>query len=373
MELRHLRYFLAVAEERHFGRAAEKLHMAQPPLSQQIKQLEAVLGTQLFERTTRRVDLTEAGRLLVERARQILADVDSASTDVAEVGRGAAGVLRLGFSGTATYRLMPEIVRLARHRMPNVRLQVVGEMLTPQMEEGLLENRLDAAIIRPPIASHDLRLDEFEQTPLVVALPKDHPFALETGPLPAADLSGEDLVSYPRGSAVASVAAEISRRAGFRPRIVQEATETSTLIALVAAGLGLCILPASSALPLSTSITIRPLTPAVTIGLATAWRADDSSPLVAAFVGLVRDAADSLRTPAHSMIPPDPTDTPVPTTTPASTATSADPTTTPASTPTPAGSTTTPAEASADGPAAPASAIDPPSPTASDPEPTEAP
>lgn len=295
MELRHLRYFLAVAEERHFGRAAERLHMAQPPLSQQIKQLEAELGTQLFERTTRRVDLTEAGRLLVDRAKQILADVESATNDVAEVGRGAAGVLRVGFSGTATYRLMPEIVRRARQQIPNVRLQVIGEMLTPQMEEALLENRLDAAVIRPPINSPDLRLDEFEQTPLVVALPKDHPFAQDTGPLTAAQLSHEDLVSYPRGSSVASVAAEVARTAGFRPRIVQEATETSTLIALVAAGLGLCVLPASSALPLSTSITVRPLEPAVTIGLATAWRANDESPLVAAFVTLVRDAAASLR------------------------------------------------------------------------------
>ncbi len=113
VELRHLRYFVAVAEEKHFGRAADRLHMAQPPLSSQIKQLEAELGTLLLERTTRKVDLTEAGALLLERARQILADVEATTTDVAEVGRGAAGVVRLGFSGTATYRLMPEIVRLA--------------------------------------------------------------------------------------------------------------------------------------------------------------------------------------------------------------------------------------------------------------------
>ena len=117
VELRHLRYFLAVAEEKHFGRAADRLHMAQPPLSNQIKQLEAELGTVLFERTTRRVDLTEAGALLMERARQILADVEATEIDVAEVGRGAAGVLRLGVSGTATYRLMPEVVRVARERL----------------------------------------------------------------------------------------------------------------------------------------------------------------------------------------------------------------------------------------------------------------
>src|SRR5699024_6031717 len=164
-----------------------------------------------------------------------------------------------------------------------------------QAHAGARPARPTPAAERPPLASPAARLDEFEQTQLVVALPTDHPLAHERGPLAASALSGEDLVSYPRGSAVASVAAEISRQAGFRPRIVQEATETSTLIALVAAGLGLCVLPASSALPLSTATAIRPLDPAVTIGLATGWRADDASPLVAAFIDLVRDAAAALR------------------------------------------------------------------------------
>src|SRR5690625_957402 len=136
VELRHLRYFLAVAEEKHFGRAADRLHMAQPPLSNQIKQLEAELGTVLLERTTRRVDLTEAGALLLERARQILADVEATKTDVAEVGRGAAGVLRVGFSGTATYRLMPEIVRIALERLTLVRWLYSGEKVIAHCEEA---------------------------------------------------------------------------------------------------------------------------------------------------------------------------------------------------------------------------------------------
>lgn len=170
VELRHLRYFLAVAEEKHFGRAADRLHMAQPPLSSQIKQLEAELGTVLLERTTRRVDLTEAGALLMERARQILADVEAAKFDVAEVGRGAAGVLRLGFAGTATYRLMPEIVRTARERLPLVRLQISGEMLTPQMEEALLENRLDIAVLRPPVRSAEIELENIQASDLVLSL-----------------------------------------------------------------------------------------------------------------------------------------------------------------------------------------------------------
>ncbi|MCU4296173.1 LysR family transcriptional regulator [Brevibacterium permense] len=304
MELRHLRYFLAVAEERHFGRAAERLHIAQPPLSSQIKQLEMELETTLFERTTRKVELTGAGALLMERARQILSDVDAAEFDVAEVGRGAAGVLRVGFSGTATYRLMPEIVRLAQADMPNVRMQISGEMLTPQMESGLLENRLDVAILRPPVQSPELTIDEFERTPLVAVLPREHPLVISTEhdqPLSIGQLSECDLVSYPRKSAVASVVWEMCRQSSFRPRIVQEATETSTLIALVSAGLGIALVPGSDALPLHGAIAIRQLSEHVAIGLGTSWRNPTQAllsapkPLLSSFADLVRRAALNLK------------------------------------------------------------------------------
>lgn len=294
VELRHLRYFLAVAEEKHFGRAADRLHMAQPPLSNQIKQLEAELGTVLFERTTRRVDLTEAGALLMERARQILADVEATEIDVAEVGRGAAGVLRLGFSGTATYRLMPEVVRVARERLPLVRLQIAGEMLTPQMEEALLENRLDIAVLRPPVRSAELELDQIQASRLVVALHRNHALAAEAGPISIDELAEEDIVSYPQSSSVFSVVAELARQAGFRPRIVQEATETSTLIALVGAGLGVGFLPGSQALPLNSSIVIRPLAGDVSLGMATAWKSGNDSALLSSFVQLIREAAENL-------------------------------------------------------------------------------
>lgn len=307
MELRHLRYFLAVAEEKHFGRAAERLHMAQPPLSSQIKQLEAELGTTLFERTTRKVELTAAGVLLVERARQILADVDAAASDVGEIGRGASGVLRVGFSGTATYRLMPEIVRLAREQLPLVRLQVSGEMLTPQMEQALLDNRLDAAVLRPPVHSAELSLDEFEQSPLVAVLPLNHRLADSTAPVSITELAQDDVVSYPQGSSVSSVVAELSRQAGFRLRIVQEATETSTLIALVSAGLGVAFVPGSASLPLHSSIALRPLSEDVTLGLGTAWKTGTTSPLLQSFLRLAREASETLHDHDHSTPPTHPT------------------------------------------------------------------
>lgn len=307
MELRHLRYFLAVAEEKHFGRAAERLHMAQPPLSSQIKQLETELGTTLFERTTRKVELTSAGTLFVDRARQILADVEAAASDVGEIGRGAAGVLRVGFSGTATYRLMPEIVRLAREQMPLVRLQISGEMLTPQMEQALLDNRLDAAVLRPPVQSAELNLDEFEQSPLVAVLPLNHRLADSTEPISIAELAHDDVVSYPRGSSVSSVVAELSRQAGFRLRIVQEATETSTLIALVSAGLGVAFVPGSASLPLHSSIALRPLSEEVTLGLGTAWKRGAATPLLHSFLRLARTASENLH--AHDR-PPSAPETP---------------------------------------------------------------
>lgn len=299
IELRHLRYFLAVAEEKHFGRAADRLHMAQPPLSSQIKQLEAELGTLLLERTTRKVELTDAGALLMQRARQILAEVEATRTDVAEVGRGAAGVLRVGFAGTATYRLMPEIVRVARERLPLVRLQISGEMLTPAMEEALLENRLDAAILRPPVQSAEISVEEIQQSRLVVVLNRHHALANETGPINIHELANENIVGYPRGSSVSSVVSELTRQAGFRPRIVQEATETSTLIALVGAGLGAAFVPGSQSLPLNSSIVIRPLAETVTVGMGTAWKAGNDSPLLASFLALARDAAYNLEDVDH--------------------------------------------------------------------------
>ncbi len=297
VELRHLRYFLAVAEEKHFGRAADRLHMAQPPLSSQIKQLEAELGTVLLERTTRKVDLTDAGALFMERARQILAEVEATKNDVAEIGRGAAGILRVGFAGTATYRLMPEIVRVVRERMPRVRLQISGEMLTPQMEDALLENRLDAAILRPPVRSTQISLDEIQQTPLVAVLHQHHEMAQETGPVSIQAFAKDDIVGYPSSSSVSSVISEMARQAGFRPRLVQEATETSTLIALVSAGLGVSFVPGSQSLPLNSSIVIRPLAEEVTVGLSTAWKAGNTSPLLSAFIEVARKTTKDLENP----------------------------------------------------------------------------
>ncbi|MDO4239787.1 LysR substrate-binding domain-containing protein [Micrococcus sp.] len=289
MEIRHLRSFVAVAEERHFGRAAERLHMAQPPLSQQIKQLEAHLGVRLLERTTRRVDLTAAGRLMLDRTRRLLADLSSLEQDVREVGTGAAGVLRVGFVGSATHRHMPRLVQRAREEMPGVRLQISGTMLTPQLEEALLENRLDVALLRPPVRSGDLVLETVEEGDLVLAVPAGHPLADGAAPVPLAELGEEDFVSFPQESALTAIVQEAARQAGFRPRLVQRAGESATVLAFVAAGMGVAVVPEGvQELAPPGAVAFRPIAGMPTVDLAVAHRADVRSPLVPAFLDLLR-------------------------------------------------------------------------------------
>jgi DNA-binding transcriptional LysR family regulator len=285
METRHLKYFIAVAEERHFGRAALRLHMAQPPLSQQIRQLEELLGTPLLVRTTRKVDLTPAGQVLLDRGRALLQELDALVEDVQQVGAGATGVIRVGFTGTATYRLMPGIVQAARRTLPGLRITVQGEMLTPQMEAALEEGRLDVAVLRPPVRSDEIALRLLEQDQLVAALPADSPLA-ERGTLDITDLSAEDFIGYPSSSAVSSISVEACRKAGFQPRLVQEAKETSTLLSLVAAGMGVALVPMTSRMFSFQGVVFRPLRNPPPVDLAVAWNRNNETPLVRNFLAL---------------------------------------------------------------------------------------
>ncbi len=285
METRHLKYFIAVAEERHFGRAALRLHMAQPPLSQQIRQLEEQLGTPLLVRTTRKVELTPAGQVLLDRGRALLQELDALVEDVQQVGAGATGVIRVGFTGTATYRLLPNIVQVARRTLPGLRITVQGEMLTPQMEAALDEGRLDVAVLRPPVRSDAVSLRLLEQDQLVAALPADSRLA-ERGTLDITDLAGEDFIGYPSYSAVSTIVAEACRKAGFQPRLVQEAKETSTLRSLVAAGMGVALVPMTSRMFSFQGVVFRPLRNPPPVDLAVAWNRNNETPLVRSFLAL---------------------------------------------------------------------------------------
>jgi DNA-binding transcriptional LysR family regulator len=275
MELRHLRYFVAVAEERHFGRAAARLHMAQPPLSQQIKALEAELGVQLLRRTTRKVDLTDAGEAYLQRARALLAGVDEAGFEARLVAAGTIGRLTIGCVGSATYSLLPRLVRGLGAELPGIDFAFQGEMLVPDQVRSLGDGTVDIALLRPPIHDASLTIEVLRHDRLVVALAADHPLATRER-LRVADLEGHDLVVHTerRGAVMYNVVVDLCRCAGFEPRFRAEVSETSTLLTLVAGGLGVAIVPEPVTSLTLAGVTYLPLAGDRTIPLAVAHRAD---------------------------------------------------------------------------------------------------
>lgn len=309
MELRQLTYFIAVAEERHFGRAAKRLHIAQPPLSQQIRQFEEQLGAKLFDRTTRRVDLTAAGALMLERGRSILNDVEALQADVYQVGQGATGVLHVGFSGASTYSVMPRIVRAAGTAYPGLTLDLHGEMLTPAMERGLLEHTLDAAILRPPVSSPEIDFRIINREPLVVALPAHSPLASDR-PLSMVELTEQRFVTYPPESVMYRMTADLCREAGFQHRVSQMAQETSMILSFVAAGGGVALMPASVRSVQLRGVRYRELEDSPHAELAVAWRREDRSVLLSNVIQLVTELADEPE--SEDQPGPDPIERPMP-------------------------------------------------------------
>ncbi len=300
MELRHLRYFAAVAETSHFGRAAERLHMAQPALSQSIRQLEGELGTRLFNRTTRQVSLTPAGEFLFAEAQRVLGAVDDSVRSVQRIAHGRLGLVRIAFTGTAAFTQLPRIARTLTRDLPDIALEVHADLLTPAQSTRLRDGSLDLGVLRPPTTGDDLSLRTIEVEPLVLAVPADHRLATE--PVVAmADLRTEDFVAYADShSAVNEAVVRSCREAGFAPRVEHEAPGTAVLLALVAAGLGIALTPASvRAMPL-VGVVFRDVVDAATIELALAWRADSTSPLVRTVLATLDDAGVFINSPAVS-------------------------------------------------------------------------
>lgn len=287
MEIRQLRYFVEVARTRHFGRAAERLHMAQSPLSQAIRQLEAQVGTALFDRTTRRVDLTRAGEAFLRDAQRILGSVQAAEDRVRRVGEGHAGLLRVGATGLAAYRRLPQLARIAAREMPDLELQFVPDLLTPAQELALVEDRIDLAVLRPPLRRQGLASRLVDRERFALAMPSYHRMAGDE-PVALAELSEEDFVSYgTRDSVVDAVATRACLEAGFLPRRAHEVTETSIMLTLVAAGLGIALLPESVLALRIDGVSFVPVADDVHVDLALAWRADDAAPALARLVGVL--------------------------------------------------------------------------------------
>ncbi|WP_226344166.1 LysR substrate-binding domain-containing protein [Agilicoccus flavus] len=278
MELRQVRYFVAVAEECHFGRAAKRLHMAQPPLSQQIRRLEDELGVVLLERTTRRVALTPAGERYLERCRRILADVEAAGQEAARVSAGEVGRVVVGVVGSATYAVLPSLARRLRADLPDIEVEFTSEMLTPDQVVALHEGSLDVVLMRTPTPVGDLLVRVLRREPLVVAVPTGHALA-ERESLRLEDLRDEPFVTYPSGyrSVLHDVVAGACQRVGFRPRQAAQVAQTSTLLVFVAAGIGVAVLPESGRRLRLEGVTFVPLQDGPSVELAVGWRPGSSA------------------------------------------------------------------------------------------------
>lgn len=280
MELRHLRYFAAVAEIQHFGKAAERLHMAQPPLSQAIRQLEAEIGAELFARTTRQVDLTPAGEAFYADALRVLRDIDESVRRVQRIAAGRSGVLRLGLTGAAAYRQLPQIAQVVKRELPDVVLEIHTEMLTPEQETALIESRIDVGVLRPPVRREGVTSRSIGREPLVLVLPEQHPLAGKPS-VGIADLRSENFIMYAApGSIVNEAVVRSCLAAGFNPHREHEVAGTSILLSLVAAGLGIALVPASVRAVALDGVVFRPVAGAEAVELALAWRENDSSPLL---------------------------------------------------------------------------------------------
>jgi DNA-binding transcriptional LysR family regulator len=278
-----------VAETRHFGRAAERLHLAQPALSQSVRQLEAELGTPLFVRTTRQVSLTPAGEFLQEEVRGVLAALEDGVRGVRRIADGRLGLLRIAFTGTAAFSQLPRIARLVKRELPGVALEIHADLLTPTQEQRLLTGRLDLGVLRPPVGSDELTLRTLAVERLVLALPEDHRLVDEPE-IALGDLRTEDFVVYAEDhSAVNEVLHRTCRDAGFTPHVEHEAPGTAVLLALVAAGLGVSLVPESvRALPLE-GVVFRDLPGTAVTELSLAHRRDDASPLLAQVLRVLAD------------------------------------------------------------------------------------
>jgi len=290
MELRHLRYFRAVAEELHFGRAAERLHIAQPPLSQQIQQLERELEVSLLTRSTRRVELTAAGEAYLKRAVAVLDMVEDAGQQARRIALGIEGHLTIGCVGSATYSVLPHLVRALRDELPDLEIGIRGEMLAPAQLEALLAGDIDIALLRPPVDDERVRHETLRRDRLIVALPTAHPLARHDA-VRIGDLRGEDLIAHvgQGRSVMGGLLAAVCADAGFVPRIRHEVSETSTLVTLVAAGLGVAVVPAPTADLDIAGVAYRPLEPSsLGVDLVAAHLLDPVSPAIERALGVLR-------------------------------------------------------------------------------------
>lgn len=299
MEIRQLNLFVAVAEELHFGRAANRMHMAQPPLSQQIRQLEKELGVDLFVRTTRSVTLTSAGEALLMQAKKVLSAVTEAELAAKAGGSGEFGRVRVGFAGAATRHLLPKLAREVKSRHPNIELVLQGNLYANAAQEALAQGQIDFGFVRLPFNVPGLSYRAIEEETLLCLLPADHELAAKKA-IAVADLQDQPFVTFPRdaGSTLRSITNKVCWDAGFNPKVVQEAPDSYTIHAMVAAGQGVSIALSSTANINQPGVLYLPLLGQLPrLQTAVAWSAENQSSALAAVIAVADDIFPKPETP----------------------------------------------------------------------------
>jgi DNA-binding transcriptional LysR family regulator len=291
LDFRRLYYFVIVAEELHFTRAAERLHIAQPPLSYQIQQLERELGAQLFERTRHHVQLTEAGQVLLDAARRIFGQIDQTVYAVRRVGHGEVGLLTVGFTPSASNSILPILLQKFRQRFPDVQL-FLKEMNPDQVVRGLYDQCIDVGLLYLPLDTPNLSTHTVLRESLVVALPAIHTYAMQSQ-VALRTLAEDHFIVPPRYTLVPGLYShimEVCRQASFTPKVVQEAWLMQTIISLVAANMGVALIPSSIQNLHRAGVVYKPLqdvSPVVEIGVV--WRRDDTLPALQRFLQIVEE------------------------------------------------------------------------------------
>ena len=299
IDFRRLHYFVVVAEELHFTRAAERLHISQPPLSYQIQQLERELGVLLFERTRHGVQLTDAGRALLEEARRIFGQIEQTVRTVQRVGHGEVGLLTIGFVPSASNSILPDLLRMFHQRFPDVRL-FLKEMTPDQVVWGLHNQRIDAGLLYLPLDDSALNVYSVLREPLVAVLPATHPLA-NRSQIALQALANEFFITPSRYASVPGLhshTTEACRQAGFSPKIAQEAWLMQTIIGLVGANMGVALVPASVQNLHRTGIVYKPLQDVSTqVDMGILWRRDDTLPVLQRFLYVVREMTPIVQLP----------------------------------------------------------------------------
>ena len=296
IEIRHLRYFLAVAETLHFGKAAAKLGIAQPPLSQQIRNLERMLGYALFDRTTRGVRLTRVGHFFAERARNTLAKMRDDVEMTRRLGAGKEGVLDVGFSGSAMLTALPKAIESYRRMFPNVELRL-RELVTAEQIPALLDGSLSLGFLRDGEPTSGLAIEPILRETFVVVLPAAHKLAKKKRAIRPIELKNDPFVFFDRrmGSLAFDRAIACCEDAGFRPNIVQYAPQWTTTLRLIAAGLGVSLAPACVGRLTMPGVVYRKLRSDRWTSVDIGMKVEQKNPAAEAFLQIVRPVVKGSR------------------------------------------------------------------------------